>query len=220
MSKKYFLLLASFSALLPCEGPADIAVSKSEVYLSDLFELPSGVQDVMVMPAPAPEGRQEISVAFLRSLAERYHLSCEDLHTVWIQRQNVESFVTSVPLLKHPKQKGERIDAKDIVWRELPNHSVKGAVIRDTQELQGKVARNFLREGVPLRATNIQRPVLVRKNASVTLRVKMRNLLATDKGKALEDGGQGDTIRVVNTKSGKVVEGTVSDGKTVDVTPV
>jgi len=43
-------------------------------------------------------------------------------------------------------------------------------------------------------------------------------LLVTMRGKALADGGRGDRIRVENSKSGRVVTGTVSGRGIIHVT--
>lgn len=39
------------------------------------------------------------------------------------------------------------------------------------------------------------------------------------KGKALENGGLGDTVRVMNTQSKSVVQGTVTGPETVSIAP-
>ncbi|MDR2416808.1 MAG: flagellar basal body P-ring formation chaperone FlgA [Holosporales bacterium] len=210
---------------LQVSGHADIIVHKEEVYLSDLFELPEGTQDVAVMPAPSCGQRQEIPVSFLKTLAQRYRLSCENMCSVWVERaaspadaQVVRT--VRVPTLVASKHAGETIFTEDLDWTEVRENHIRQDVIRNPEEVIGKIARLAMRATVPIRFADIRNPVVIRRNASVVLRVQMQNLQATIRGKALEDGGCGDTIRVVNTQSGKIIEGIVYNDKIIDITPI
>jgi flagella basal body P-ring formation protein FlgA len=216
-----FLLCLFFKA----SGYADIIVHGEEVRLSDLFELPDGVQDDVVMPAPSCGQRQKIPASFLRTLAQRHHLSCENLCSVWIEREASSTTdqtvrIVRVPTLASSKYAGETILVEDLTWTEIQENRVGRDVIKDPDEIIGKEARLAMRSATPIRAADIRKPVVIRRNTSVVLRVRIQNLQATTHGKALEDGGCGDTIRVVNIQSGKIIEGTVYDGKIVDITPI
>jgi flagella basal body P-ring formation protein FlgA len=212
-----------FVLLLSVPGRADIVIHAPEIRLSDLFELPPDTQNTVVMPTPPIGDRQEIPVSFLKTLAQQHHLSCVGLKTVHVVRaasKKAADAVVSVPVLKVPKQRGEDIILEDIMEKKVPEKLVHNNIVRHAEDLIGRVTCGSLRAGVPLKKTDTKTPVLVRRNATVTLRVKMNNLCATVGGKALEEGSYGDTIRVMNTQSGKTVEGTVYDNKIVDIVPI
>ncbi|MDR1910513.1 MAG: flagellar basal body P-ring formation chaperone FlgA [Holosporales bacterium] len=223
MMKYMGILLCLF---FHASGYADIVVHGQEVRLSDLFELPEEVQDAVVMPAPSRGQRQEIPVTFLKILARQYRLLCTNLRSVWIMRGEDEPApecavdTVNVPVLSIPKQAGEIIRAEDIALAHVSARLVKREVVQDPEEIIGKVARIAMRASVPVRSIDLQKPVMVKRHAPVVLRVQMQNLLATVRGKALENGGYGDVIRVVNTQSGKVIEGTVYDDNIVDIAPI
>jgi flagella basal body P-ring formation protein FlgA len=211
---------------LQASGYADIVVYGEEVHLSDLFELPDGIQDAVVMPAPSCGQRQKIPASFLKTLAQQYCLSCNDLCSVWIERAlpptaaQQNTYTVRIPTLITPKRAGEIILTEDLTWTDVPEACIRQDVVRSPEEVTGKVARLSMRAAVPIRSADVRKPVVVRRNASVVLRVQMQNLQATVRGKALEDGGCGDTIRAINAQSGKIIEGTVYDNRTVDVTPI
>ncbi len=66
---------------------------------------------------------------------------------------------------------------------------------------------------------NFQDPVVVAKGSLVTIVLKTPTMILTAQGRAVEDGGRGDVIRVMNTRSKKIVEGVVSRPGTVSVEP-
>ncbi|MDR0406813.1 MAG: flagellar basal body P-ring formation chaperone FlgA [Holosporales bacterium] len=222
--KKIFFF---FCLLLGIQGNADVIVHGEEVRLSDLFELPDGVQDIFVMPAPALGQQKEISAAFLETIAKKHHLSCAELHTVHVIREvptssmkRQKKHTVQVPVFIDFKRSGDIIGAKDLTWKAVSEDRIGNSIIKDPQEIIGKTVCSFVRAEVPVRFTDVRKPILIKRNTFVMLRVKMQNLLATVRGKALEEGGCGDTIRVVNTQSGKVVEGIVHDNRIVDIVPI
>jgi flagella basal body P-ring formation protein FlgA len=74
-----------------------------------------------------------------------------------------------------------------------------------------------LRPGEPVRASEVQRPVVVPKGGLVTLVLTTSGMQLTARGRALEDGGEGDAIRVANAQSHTLVEGIVSGAGRVTI---
>jgi flagella basal body P-ring formation protein FlgA len=72
--------------------------------------------------------------------------------------------------------------------------------------------------GQPIRVSDIAVPILVAKNSIVNVKVMSSRLNITMQGKALEDGAEGDQIRVVNTRSTKTIQGVVDKNGEVLVT--
>ena len=61
-------------------------------------------------------------------------------------------------------------------------------------------------------------PVVVAKGATVTMSYRMPTMALTVAGRALEDGAMGETIRVLNIQSNRVIEAAVASAGLVNVT--
>jgi flagellar basal body P-ring formation protein FlgA len=76
-------------------------------------------------------------------------------------------------------------------------------------ELIGKTPRRGLRAGFPILASSVRRPILVAKGSLITMVLRAPKMLLTAQGKALDNGSDGDVIRINNTQSNKIVEAEV-----------
>ncbi len=122
-----------------------------------------------------------------------------------------------VPVLNHLVSRGAVITENDIEWVEVRESQVRADVATSPDQLIGQEPRWQIRQGVPVRLSEVQRPVLVQRNELVTLVLKTPFMTLTAQGKATEDGGKGDVVRVTNLKTKRVVEGTVEANGTVSV---
>lgn len=125
--------------------------------------------------------------------------------------------VASVPVLAHPLSRGETIAADDIEWIRLRNSRLGGSTIVDSDDLIGFSARRGLRAGTPIRASQVRKPVVVAKGSLVTLVLSAPGLALSARGRAMEDGGRGEVIRVSNLQSHAIVEGNVTAAGRVEV---
>lgn len=122
-----------------------------------------------------------------------------------------------IPVLAHPMSRGEVISERDIEWAEVRDELVRRDIFTDATQMIGQEPRSHLRAGAPIRATDLQKPVLVQRNSSVTLVLKTPFMTLTTMGKATEDGGKGDIIRVTNLHTKRTVEAKVDGPGTVSV---
>lgn len=122
-----------------------------------------------------------------------------------------------VPVLARGLKKGEVIATKDLKWIKMRTDDVRQDVVTDADSLMGMTPGRFVRDGVPLRVADVQKPILVEKNALVTIILKTPMMSLTVQGQALEEGARGASIRVQNTLSSKAVVGTVIDTNVVSV---
>jgi len=134
-------------------------------------------------------------------------------------RQKVSGrvFATSrVPVLTRPIARGEVITEKDVEWAEVRDELARRNIVSTIDELVGMEPRYHLRQGVPVRAGDVQRPILVHRNSLVTITLKTPFMSLTSQGKAVEQGGKGDVIHVINQQTKRTVEATVDGpGKVV-----
>lgn len=118
--------------------------------------------------------------------------------------------ITDVPVPARRLLADEVIAKDDIKWVEMRSDRLPRGTIVDINELVGMAAKRGLRAERPVQANSIQRPVLVPKGSLVTIILKTPKMTLTAEGKALDNGSAGDTIRITNTRSKKVIEAEVT----------
>ncbi len=112
----------------------------------------------------------------------------------------------SVPTLSRYMQAGDVIEESDIEWRRLRMSRIARATITDQRDLVGMALKRQMPPYQPLRASDVTRPVVISKGSLITLIYRSANMVLTAEGRALTDGGEGETIRVLNTQSKRTVE--------------
>lgn len=128
--------------------------------------------------------------------------------------------MVEVPVLTRRIIKDDVITKGDVTYVPMRADRVQADVILTAEDLIGKTARRAaLRDGEPIRARNVRRPLMVKKGSLVTMVMHVPNMTLTSKGKALEDGSDGDTIRVTNSQSRTTVETVVTGTQRVSVMP-
>lgn len=110
---------------------------------------------------------------------------------------------------------GETITASDVETIAVPSDRLTQSFVVAAAELVGKTPKRSIRPGEPVRPSDIQTPIVIHKGEIVTVVLQSSALLLTAQAKALEDGAQGQAIRVSNTRSGKTLDATVSGPGTV-----
>jgi len=127
--------------------------------------------------------------------------------------------VIDVPVLTRRVLAGEVIRARDVKRIAMRSDRLQRDTIQDPVDLIGKSPRRGLRTGVPVRVSDVRLPVLVPRRSLVTIVYLVRSMSLTAQGRALEDGGAGDTVRVTNTQSNTVVQAVVTGANRVSVQP-
>lgn len=123
-----------------------------------------------------------------------------------------------LPVLTRNFSRNEEIRETDIDWLEVfePN---AGAFVADADAIIGKSARRPLAAGAPLRNTDLQSPVLIRRGETAMIVVDAPGLRLTQSGVALSNGGAGDVIAFRNVNSALEFKATV-DAKGVAKAPI
>lgn len=88
------------------------------------------------------------------------------------------------------------------------------AVIDAPMAIAGRTARRMLLPGDPVPVNAVEDPRLVSRNVATQIVFEEQGLLITAVGSPLQNGGLGETIRVRNADTGRIVLGTVmADGR-------
>lgn len=112
---------------------------------------------------------------------------------------------------------GERFDEADFALVSAPlSHLPKDAVL-DLEAIAGMEARRSLAAARPLSASWFGMPIVVRRNAVVTISFEDPYITLTARGRALDDGAEGETVRVMHLDNTSIVEGVVEGPKRVIV---
>ncbi len=125
--------------------------------------------------------------------------------------------ITYVPALNRNIPPGRLITEQDIAWVGLPTLSIGRNIIRAENQLIGMTPRRNLNPSTPLRPSDLERPVIVMRGKIVSILFKSGKISLTATGKAIENGGRGDVIRVMNSKSHKTIDAVVTGPAQVQV---
>lgn len=111
--------------------------------------------------------------------------------------------VIDVPVPAIRLSRGETIEPHDIVLTRMRAKAVGPNAILDPDALIGMSAKTALLQGRPVTASTIEPPLFVKKGDMVTVSLNIRNLTLTARTRALQNGGEGDVIRVQNLESNR-----------------
>lgn len=125
--------------------------------------------------------------------------------------------VVEVPVLARRVMPGDVIGAEDVTWVEVRAEHAGSDVAATEADVVGMTPKRGVPVNQPVRLRDIQSPRLIDKGSMVTITLSTPNLTLTAQGKALQDGGRGEVIRVVNTQSNRIVEATVAGPNLVAV---
>lgn len=126
---------------------------------------------------------------------------------------------TEVPVLNRRVLAGELIKRQDLKWIKVRSRRLQPNTVINDSDLVGRTPRRGLRAGYPILASAVQRPVLVPKGSLVTMILRTPQMLLTAQGKALQNGSEGDVVRISNSQSNTVVEAEVVGEGRVAVRP-
>ena len=126
----------------------------------------------------------------------------------------------SIPVLNQMIGSKALITADDIVWKQLDAKRVGADMVLDASDLIGMTARRNIPAGQPIRRGDVQAPKLVNKGELVLVSLTSSRLQLSVQGKALQNGAKGEVVQVLNPKSNRVIEGTVSGPNQVTVPAV
>ncbi len=97
--------------------------------------------------------------------------------------------------------RGEVIGETDLVYGTIPANTVFSGIVTSVDALKGLEARRMLRAGELVRSDDVRHPVVVAKGAIVTMTFEAPGVTLTATGRAMSEGGIGDTVTVQNPAS-------------------
>jgi flagellar basal body P-ring formation protein FlgA len=124
---------------------------------------------------------------------------------------------TDVVVPAHDIARGAVLIEGDLTTKSIAVMRVSDGILRNASDVAGREAKRALRAGEFLRNSDLKRPTLVAKGANVTMIFESPGIHLTAVGRALAEGGDGDTIAVLNPTSYRQVGAVVTGPGTVRV---
>lgn len=116
---------------------------------------------------------------------------------------------------KHNLSPGDILRSDDAEVKSLPQASPDA--VPTTRDLVGMEIKRRVYSGHPIGSRDIGQPTVVKVNSPVQVRWAMGDIALSMRGNALEAGGIGDQIRVLNPTTSRTIRGTVLSDGTVEV---
>jgi flagellar basal body P-ring formation protein FlgA len=95
---------------------------------------------------------------------------------------------------------------------------VFAGIVTSVDQLKGMEARRMLRANEVVRTDDLRHPIVIQKGAIVTMTFEVPGVSLTASGRAMNEGGVGDTITVQNPASFRMISGVVTGPGSVKTT--
>ena len=116
-------------------------------------------------------------------------------------------------------ERNEVLKSSDVVVERRPKAETgTDAAARD--RAVGMQARRQLRAGQAIRSADLVKPDLVQRDQNVVLIYEVPGIYLTMRGKALENGTEGDIVNVMNLQSKRTLSGTVTGRGQISISPM
>ena len=106
--------------------------------------------------------------------------------------------------------RGETISESDLTFANAPAQGLMPNTTTSMDSLIGMQTRRVLRAGESVRNDDVRHPVLVAKGTTVTMTFEVPGVLLTATGRAMSEGGLGETVTVLNPVSFRQITATVT----------
>lgn len=118
--------------------------------------------------------------------------------------------MVEVPVLIATLARGQTIRAHHLEMKKISARYMNGRTVKETADLIGMAARRSLRPNSVIRINDVEKPKLVRKNALISVVYRIGALQIVFRGQALEDGVYGETVRILNPRSRRTIQASVT----------
>lgn len=125
--------------------------------------------------------------------------------------------VREIPVFNRSVMPGEVIKQSDLSWIKFPAKRLTARAVLNSADLVGMTVKRPARTDKPITTADVVAPIAISKGDAVTMMVRTKAMILTAAGKALENGGIGDTIRVLNAKSRQTVDAKIIRSGQVEI---
>jgi flagella basal body P-ring formation protein FlgA len=109
----------------------------------------------------------------------------------------------------HDIPRGDTIAESDLTYTTVDGAALMAGVPTKIDEVKGMQARRMLSAGQPFRGEDVRRPIIVTKGQTVTMQFIVPGVELTAMGRAMSEGGIGDTVTIQNPASYRMISAVV-----------
>lgn len=117
--------------------------------------------------------------------------------------------MSDVPVLSNRAMRGDLISQSDIEWIKLPEARLSRTALTDVEHIVGMAAKRAIQPGRPITLGDVRRPLLVNRGETVTMVLTTPTMQLSAKGRALQAGSKGETIRITNLQTNTVIDAVI-----------
>jgi flagellar basal body P-ring formation protein FlgA len=114
--------------------------------------------------------------------------------------------------------RGDTISESDLTYATVPGNALMSGTVTSLAVVKDMEARRMLHAGEAMRADDVRHPIVVTKGQTITMLFHAPGVELTAMGRAMGEGGVGDTVTVQNPSSFRMIIGVVSGPGTVVAT--
>ena len=145
------------------------------------------------------------------------HNMSDPLEGQIVVRMPQEPEMLTIPVPAKSIRRGTVISQSDLVLEDVNNNAVNNMIAQDVMQLIGQEAKKTLYKNKPILLRDIGAITIIHRNDSVMMRFQHGAMTLQTTGRAMEEGGSGDMIKVMNEQSKKIVTGHITQNGEVDV---
>jgi flagella basal body P-ring formation protein FlgA len=212
-------------------------VEGESITFGDIFIGAGEKNDYVIASAPTPGRSKSFQASSVAFVAKKHGLAIESLSYNRLKdsfsaillapadAENPKRYKvtgkfypqTMVPVSTHLIRSGTKIREQDVKYKLVRSSTIGRDVILDIEQLIGRSPRRSVRSGVSFNMNNLGDPVTVSKGKLIAVLFKNGGIALTITGRALENGSEGDVIRVENTVSRKIIQAEVLNEQEVRI---
>ncbi len=115
-----------------------------------------------------------------------------------------------IPVLKTAARRGDSIKQSMISMIDIRENYITDDIALHVDELLHMTPRKIVRANEPVKLSQLNKPIMVKRGDLVTMQLKSGPISLTALAKAMENGTKGDMIRLVNMDSKRTLEAQVT----------
>lgn len=114
--------------------------------------------------------------------------------------------------------RGETITDRDLTFATVPGSALMSGTVTSIAAAKDMEARRMLHAGEAMRGDDLRHPIVVTRGQTITMLFHAPGVELTAMGRAMGEGGVGDTITVQNPASFRMISGVITAPGTVIAT--
>jgi flagella basal body P-ring formation protein FlgA len=122
----------------------------------------------------------------------------------------------NVPVPKNDLERGHIITEMDLEWLDFPEKKLQKCWQSSSDIIGKEIVRN-IRASKPISITSLDYPTIIKKKNYINVIYSKGTMTLKMSGIAMDSGRMNDTIRILNTKTGKIIYAKVTSSETAEI---